>query len=214
MLNLFRSTEIRFSVPSSCACRSAEILGGGQFRIIFGDYQQAREGIAQLALRRLKFFELLRIGWRLVRIELHSPNACSRVSHFGKRRFLEIGRAGTVFTEIRNQIRAPLIHGLDLGPLGVDGLLQTDQPVVSPPEKEADDESKEDENDEESAATDRKFVHKIDKIGPESFRKSVTKSNPLSAKNESAGNKRLKTFALIPWRTIRAFIEGMTNKRS
>jgi hypothetical protein len=51
---------------------------------------------------------------------------------------------------------------LHLRPLLINALLQTHEPIVSAPEKEADNECDEKDDDQHSAATDREFVHKIE----------------------------------------------------
>jgi hypothetical protein len=43
-------------------------------------------------------------------------------------------------------------------------LVERDQPVVGAPEKQPNDENDKKDDDKQSAATDRKFVHKIDNV--------------------------------------------------
>src|SRR5205823_9909221 len=61
--------------------------------LTFDHYEQSRERVAQLSLRSLEFFELPGIGRRFVWVELHAPDARSRVGHFDNCRFLEVGCA-------------------------------------------------------------------------------------------------------------------------
>ena len=124
VLKLFRSTEIRFSVPSSCALEILECLGRAELRIIFAHHQESRQRGAQLPLGLLEFFQLGRIGRRLARIELHLADAGPRVGHFGQRRFLEIRRAGHRADEVRDQIGAPLVDRLHIGPFFVHVLFE------------------------------------------------------------------------------------------
>jgi len=79
-----------------------------------------------------------------------------------QRRLLEVRRAGHGINKIRNQIGPPLINRLHVGPSFVHFLVQSDEAIVRSPEKKTDDKTNEQQNDDETAATNRKFIHKID----------------------------------------------------
>ena len=100
-----------------------------------------------MALRRLKLFQLRRVRWRLVRIELNAPDARARVGYCFERRLLEVRRPCNGVHQIRNQIRAALIDVLHLGPLGIDVLLQADETIITSRNRDSCDDQN--ENDDE-----------------------------------------------------------------
>src|ERR1700720_1987079 len=165
---IFRAFKLRLE--------SEKILVRLQLRITFNHYEQTGERIAQLALRRLEFFQLFGIRRRFTRIELHPSDTRPRVGHLDNCRFLEIGRTLHRVYQIRNEIRAPLIDRLHVPPFLVHVLVERDKPVVGAPEKQPNDENDKKDDDKQSAATDRKFVHKID---------SVSVSNRLGKRSPS-----------------------------
>ena len=109
----------------------------------------------------LKLLDLRRIGRRFVRVKLHATDAGPRVRHFDERRFFKIGCAGNSVHQIWNQIGAPLIDILHLGPALIDTLLQPDEAIVAAAQRNGRNDDNENQKEDYPAATDRKFVHKV-----------------------------------------------------
>ena len=82
-------------------------------------------------LRLLEFLQLRGVGRRLARIEFHLSHTGPGIRHFRQRRFFEVRRAGHGIDEVRDQIGAPLVDRLHVGPLLVHVLFQRDQPIVT-----------------------------------------------------------------------------------
>ena len=111
-------------------------------------------------MRRLELLQLSGIRWRLTRIKLDAPDAGAGIGHFHQGRLFEIGCAGNGVDQVRNQVGPPLIDVLDLGPALIDALLKFDQAVIRAGHGESAHDENEKENDENTAATDGKFIHK------------------------------------------------------
>ena len=122
---------MRFSVPSSCACKSLEVLRGLQIRIPLHHHQQPGQGRRKLALGLVKRRQFGRIGRRGVGVKLHLSHRRPGRGDFRERGFLEIGRAGNGRDQIGDEIGPALIDVLHLRPLAVHRLRQSDQVIVT-----------------------------------------------------------------------------------
>ena len=67
----------------------------------------------------------------MIRVDLHPADAGTRVCYLGQGGFLKICRALHGVDQVRDQIRAALIHILHLRPALIDLLLQTNQPIIA-----------------------------------------------------------------------------------
>src|SRR2546423_13939075 len=96
----------------------------------------------------------------MIWIDLDPAYAGARVRHFGQRRFFKISRALPRVDEVRDQIRAPLIHILHLRPALIDFLLQANQPIIAARDSAPADQDEE-KNDGTDAETPKKtFIHR------------------------------------------------------
>ena len=136
-----------------------EILGGAQFRVALAHHQQARKCVAQLSLRRLKFLQFCRVGWSVIGIDLHPPDAGASIRHFRQCRFLKICRALNGVDQVRNQIGAALIDILHLGPALINLLLERDQSIIAGGDSTSADQHNEKKNGTDAKTTKKAFIH-------------------------------------------------------
>ena len=89
------------------------------------------------------------------------PTLGARLDDVGQGRLLEIGGAGNGLDQVGDQVGAALVLVLDLGPLGVDPLFQTDELIVVIDPEGADNYGeKNDAEDGEAGTTKKIFTHK------------------------------------------------------
>jgi hypothetical protein len=154
-LNRPRSTEIRFSVPSSWACRSRKFwvaFSSGYFSTL-----TRRRPIA-LPSPSWAFWNCERRGvLDRVRVQLDLGRRRAGLDDLRERFLLEVGRALHRLHEVRDQVGPALIDVLDLGPASTDGLVGCVQPVVGPSRHAPDDENT--DEDEDNAAQSDAFTH-------------------------------------------------------
>jgi hypothetical protein len=62
--------------------------------------------------------------------------------------------------QVRDQIRAPLIHILHLRPALIDFLLQANQPIIAPGDSAPADQDEEKNDGTNAETTDKTFIHK------------------------------------------------------
>ncbi len=72
---------------------------------------------------------------------------------------LEVGRALDRFDQVRNEVGPPLVFVFDLGPLGLDFLVEADEPVVNPGDVQGDDEDAQNEDAEAAEGKDLLIGH-------------------------------------------------------
>src|SRR5260370_38080335 len=99
---------------------------------------------------------------------------------------------------VRIKIGPPLINRLHVPPFFIHILIERDQPVVSPPEKESNDENDKENNDEQPAATDREFIHKIENISATNRSGNRWPSQPGYRPRTRRRKEASANFARIP----------------
>ncbi len=128
---------MRFSVPSSCACKSRKFsvaFKSGYRSTTTSKRDKADESWPWAWFKRR---QLGGIGRRGVGVNLHLPHRGPRRGDFRQRGFLEIGRAGNGGDEIGDEVGPALIDVLHLRPLAVHALRQFDEMVVTAARRQA-----------------------------------------------------------------------------
>ena len=135
----------------------AEILAGFEVGVAFGDDEKAGEGVGELALGLLEFLEFGGVVGGVGGVDGDFADGGAGVGDGFEGGFFEVGGAGDGLDEVGDEVGAALVDVLDLGPLGVGGLVEGVEVVVGADTDEEEDEAEEEEDAE--AAEGDEFFH-------------------------------------------------------